>query len=878
MPSVRENAVQLELPRKTRSAAGFIAPIFAVLAVASAAILGGCAGTSPGPFEDAEDLQAFLKGEAPIPEERAELARLNEAFARQSVRAHGYVREGISDENPDGWSPVVRGADSEPADITPWLEGGDIDPAGRFVPAADLCEASGPASIEGLPEDALRIDGLQDRLTRLSCAIERIAGGEAEIQWTEPSAAAIGVAEPGSGGAALVNPRVLHLILTEGEASHSVDSIKAPGLEPAGAGPDDDNIVILDEGDIDHHPRPDPEPEDEDTDAEDVAECIDTCAKGCDLLVTILAACDSSEATSSGAEGGCETSVPGDEPGSFQAFLFSLALVFSIAIRRRGARRRGSALFLAPLFILFLNGGLARAQAPAKPAAPPPAQAPAKPAAPAPDPAEPAPPAPPKDWKELQKEGMKKLDEKNYGDAIRLLQEAYLLDPTADKLEAIARAQRGAGQTQKAIQTLEHVRAQFGESLTEEKYEAITAEIEKMKGELVTVRIITRPMDATITIDGEELPPGSTATPIQMGPGAHKFGASAEGYAAGYRTVDIVPGRETRDVVLNLPPNKVFLWITAPAPNFGIEIDGKEVGKGEWSGFVEPGKHEVLLKQPEGQTFKLDVDAEAGKAIAFPTREEPLTYPGMPEEPRPSDRDPGTFDFAPAEPPSESVLIETGTYFLANASMLWHTTRLYGFKAPNGVPGFALGARAGYRPYTNISFEMLLEYSYFGRVDNLTQVFNRDQNNDGLVDDQEFFINEDNAAYAIHDVRFGPVLRFMSGGTKHRVIVGLGAGILYESIQLDHADFAWNFSTEDWDNRGTFHHDYGGPGAFLLLEAGYERSIGRLLLGGVFNVFIDNVSSIEEEPYGDSINARLGLALRVGYSAWKLESVIKKKP
>jgi len=59
-------------------------------------------------FEEAEDLQVFLKGEAPVPEERAELARLNEAFARQSVRAHGYLREGVGDVPPDGWSPVVR--------------------------------------------------------------------------------------------------------------------------------------------------------------------------------------------------------------------------------------------------------------------------------------------------------------------------------------------------------------------------------------------------------------------------------------------------------------------------------------------------------------------------------------------------------------------------------------------------------------------------------------------------------------------------------------------------------------------------------------------------------------------------------------------------
>ena len=126
----RENPV---LPKQPRSAERTIGAIAGALA-----LLAGCAGAQPGPFEDAEELQAFLKGEAPVPEERAEIAKLNEAFARQSVRAHGYQKEGVGDATEDGWSPVVRasGENAQPADITPWIEGGEIDPAGRFVPVA----------------------------------------------------------------------------------------------------------------------------------------------------------------------------------------------------------------------------------------------------------------------------------------------------------------------------------------------------------------------------------------------------------------------------------------------------------------------------------------------------------------------------------------------------------------------------------------------------------------------------------------------------------------------------------------------------------------------------------------------------------------------
>jgi len=861
MRSARENAVIAEPPRRTRAPARTAGAIAAILA-----ILAGCAGTSPGPFEEAEDLQVFLKGEAPVPEERAELARLNEAFARQSVRAHGYLREGVGDVPPDGWSPVVRGADGAPADITPWIEGGDIDPAGRFAPIADLCEASGPASIEGLPEDALRIDGLQDRLTRLSCAIERVAGGETEIQWTEPSAAGLSIAEPG--GAALVNPRVLHLLLPADEGSAA--PLEAPGLEPASA---EDDEIFIDEGDINNHPRPDPEPEDDDddTDAEDVAQCLDACAVGCEILVAILDACAKSEsASSTDASSGCDASVPGEKPGPLQAILFSLALVLSIAIRRRGKHRRNRSLFLAPFVLLFLNGGLARAQTPPKDALP------APPPPPALDAAEPAPPLPPRDWRPIYQEGMKKLDEKNYGDAIRLLREAYLLDPTADKLEAIARAQRGAGQTHKAIQTLEHVRAQFGESLTEEKYQAITADIEKMKGELVTVRIISRPIDATISIDGEELPPGAAGTPIEIGPGTHKFGASAEGYATGFRTVDIVPGGGTRDVILKLPPNKVFLWVTAPDST--IAVDGQEVGKGEWSGFVEPGAHTVRLQQPDGTAQTIDVNGTAGQAIKVPDQGERLTYPGMPEPDRASRyQSSDAFDFSSDYSAAKPEFRETGTYLFASASILWHTTKLYGFPEQNAVPGVAIGVRGGYRPYSNLSYEMLLEYSYFGVTDELSQYRRRDEDGDG-VDDP--LAARDDATYSIHDIRLGPVLRGMSSGTKHRALFALGGGLLFEQIGLDHVDYGYNDATQAWIDEGIYHHDFSGLGAFFLMEAGYERSLGRLLLGGVFGLSVDAVSGIDGRPYDDTYNVRLGVSIRVGYSAWKLEQVTEtqKKP
>jgi hypothetical protein len=45
--------------------------------------------------------------------------------------------------------------------------------------------------------------------------------------------------------------------------------------------------------------------------------------------------------------------------------------------------------------------------------------------------------------------------------------------------------------------------------------------------------------------------------------------------------------------------------------------------------------------------------------------------------------------------------------------------------------------------------------------------------------------------------------------------------------------------------------------------------VGNLLLGGSIQGTLEVVNDIDGEPYNSSVQARLGLSLRVGYSDWK---------
>jgi hypothetical protein len=853
--------------------------LLGVAALLFVSALSACSGQEPGPFEDAVELRAFLEGRAPLPLLEEGGVRLNEAFARQAVRAYGYRKEGVGDATEDGWSPVVKqGADgAEAADITAWIEGGDIDDAGRFMPRPreEGCDAAGPFATEGLTEEEQGLENLQDRVARLTCALERLSGieGDVEIAWTAPREVAASIGE----GVIHVNPRAVHLVIPVSSRVTPPSLNEAPSLEPASEGPPapgGDAIIVSSEPDparsdpaIDHHPRPEPVDESD----EDV--CEDVCESVCGSILESLVSCEGSDSggDSSSCEGesasssssGCELSGEGGRRGDRKALFLSAVALAAFALRRRRVRR---AEIIALAALLVIAPIPAFAQQP-KPLPKDPSAAP-KPAAGAqPKPAPQAPPPRP-DAKKLYQEGMQKLQEKSYAEAVGLFQSAYNASPSPEALEGIAAAQKGLLKTPHAIQTLEHMLVQFGPSLTVEKHKETTAEIERMRAELVTVQIIVTPPDATVFINDEELPPEATSGPIHLSPGTHKFSARREGFARGARSVDLSTGPKARDIELTLPPSHAFLSITAPEPDFVIAIDGTSVAQGSYAGFVVPGKHTVQMFRVGGVSHAFSIDVVAGQTLTLPNDDPPrppaATYPSA--YPSAGDVPPdGSFD-----PPSPAATSSaTGTYVLANVSAVWGTARLYGFEDVNAVPGLAVGLRGGYRLFSPVGVEVLVEYSYSDREANLSQYFAEDKDGSGGASGSERFSDTSPARYTIQGIRVGPILRLMTTNAVNRFVISGGAGAFSQWISLDHVNIEWNDTLTKYEYRGEYHHDYQGFGLFALGEVGYERSIGDLLVGASLGLSIDGVGGIEGDPYDSSVDARIGVSLRVGYSTWK---------
>jgi hypothetical protein len=239
-----------------------------VLAAAALLLGSACGGVDTTELEgsDALELRAFFEGEGPIPE-ADQRNEYRHTFARQAVRASGLRRSGADMESDEGWSPLAEqdGPLVLPADIRVWQSSGDIDAGGGFVPRKEACMLRGRApGTEGLPEEA-RGPGLEERVVRLACAIERLDGGEHRIEWT--AHLSYGAVFAPERGAVLVNPRLVALVEADGGPVQP-PSIGAPSI---GAGDEGDqeaapgDVAVpgdgpgarpQSEGENDHHPRP----------------------------------------------------------------------------------------------------------------------------------------------------------------------------------------------------------------------------------------------------------------------------------------------------------------------------------------------------------------------------------------------------------------------------------------------------------------------------------------------------------------------------------------------------------------------------------------------------------------------------------------------
>jgi hypothetical protein len=436
--------------------------------------------------------------------------------------------------------------------------------------------------------------------------------------------------------------------------------------------------------------------------------------------------------------------------------------------------------------------------------------------------------------------GVKLYQDGNYEAAIVEFEAAYRAQTKASPLVNISLCHKARFEYPKAIAALEMALARHPDTMSEADKKAAADAITEMRSLLGYVTLDLAPPNASVTVDGAPLPAGAEKQPIPLGPGRHRIGASAPGFAPGSENVTIASGQKDVKVILRLTPNQGWLTVRADDAKTAIAIDQKAVGYGSWAGFLDPGTHVVQWYQPGSATsYAVEVDIAAGKSQDIRpgmggrpiSGTVPKVMPDVPPKPEP---------VVPPAPPLR------GFYGMVTAGLMAPLAHPDNFSNPESESGGAFGARVGYRVNNAASFEGMFEYSNIG------------------IESESV----DGADYTLASYHLGLNLRLHTPARRVRFVGIIGGGLVHDSLTFDDRPAGTPIARPAGCAAGSVCKDTSGFDPYILSELGIELEFGGVLVGLAFVSSFQATKGLEEEAYGHDPIVLAGGGLRVGYALW----------
>ena len=128
-----------------------------------------------------------------------------------------------------------------------------------------------------------------------------------------------------------------------------------------------------------------------------------------------------------------------------------------------------------------------------------------------------------------------------------------------------------------------------------------------------TVRWVTlhlSPESATVEVDGVTLSETGRTRTFSLDPGEHVVTVRQDGYVS--QNVDTLNQTE---IEVELSAEEGTLVVTTGVPSSTIEVDGREVGRGEATLAVAAGTHEIVVSAPGQGNFERSIDVEPGARV-----------------------------------------------------------------------------------------------------------------------------------------------------------------------------------------------------------------------------------------------------------------------
>jgi hypothetical protein len=172
----------------------------------------------------------------------------------------------------------------------------------------------------------------------------------------------------------------------------------------------------------------------------------------------------------------------------------------------------------------------------------------------------------------LLSQGNQAVGEGDYLTAIERFKKAYARFPSPKILVNIGSTQRLLGRYADAAATYE----QFLADPTAEKARIpeVTRALREIDALLARIRVVVPDTQASVRLDGKEIPKFTSGVVLRIDPGEHTVSATRDGYLPALKTVPIRAGEEATVTLELRLPEKIIVRTAGPQRIFGFVVGG----------------------------------------------------------------------------------------------------------------------------------------------------------------------------------------------------------------------------------------------------------------------------------------------------------------
>jgi hypothetical protein len=436
--------------------------------------------------------------------------------------------------------------------------------------------------------------------------------------------------------------------------------------------------------------------------------------------------------------------------------------------------------------------------------------------------------------------GVRLYDAHDWAAALREFQAAYAAKRSPQIKRNIALCLRGLGRHPEAIDALEEMLAEGGDTLKPDVRDGAKQAIAEMSALVATVRVRVLytgrapPTAVEITIDDHAVTTERLARPVRLLPGEHVFKAIATGYFQAEQRARFTAGQPETAIELGLVAVEVAargrLTVQANVSSARITIDAIEVGSGTWSGELAAGPHRI--------------DATA---VGYPSQTVTVTVPANGQEAVSVDMT-GPPPYVPDIPPARVPRL---WYISGGIGIFGESLRTTGAlddpkNTKRGFGGAGLVAHAGRKLGAHLAVGLVGELGAMTTSSYASSAASND-------------------TVTVTQWVLAPEIRLMSSG-KLRGFGGLALGLAGQGVA---AKLPIDPSTTVGGSSGQRTETGSGVAGIAMVEGGGQLEIGRAFVEAAIFVDAHGVGATDASGnryFADSPVARAGLRLLVGYT------------